>query len=147
MVEKEVQPVRLGVIGVGNMGSSHIKSHAEGKHHEIRITACADIIPERAEKMKEYLPHIKTFDSAEALIDSGEVDAVLIATPHYFHPPIAEYAFSKGLHVLTEKPAGVHAPDTDDWAVEQGWISLCPLQVDQTDDEELERLSAGAEAR
>ena len=45
------------------------------------------------------------------------------------------------------KPAGVHAPDTDDWAVEQGWISLCPLQVDQTDDEELERLSAGAEAR
>lgn len=45
------------------------------------------------------------------------------------------------------KPAGVHAPDSDDWAVEQGWISLCPLQVDQTDDEELERLSAGAEAR
>ena len=42
-----------------------------------------------------------------------------------------------------EKPAGTHAPGTDDYAVEKGWISLCPLQVDQTDDGELERLSAG----
>lgn len=108
LIEKEIQPVRLGIIGVGNMGSSHIKTYAEGKHHELRITACADIIPERNEKMKEYIPSIKTFDSAEALIDSGEVDAVIIATPHYFHPPIAEYAFSKGIHVLTEKPAGVY---------------------------------------
>ncbi len=108
LIENEVQPVRLGVIGVGNMGSSHVRNSAEGRHHEIRITACADIIPERAEKMKEYLPHIKTFYSAEELIESGEVDAVLIATPHYFHPPIAKLAFSKGLHVLTEKPAGVY---------------------------------------
>ncbi len=107
LVEK-VQPVRLGVIGTGNMGSSHIKSYAAGKHHELRITACADIIPERAENMKEFLPGIKTYYTAEELIDSGEVDAVIIATPHYFHPPIAEYAFSKGIHVLTEKPAGVY---------------------------------------
>ncbi len=107
LVEK-VQPVRLGVIGVGNMGSSHIKNEVSGKHHELRVTACADLIPERNEKMKELLPTLKTFDSAEALIDSGEVDAVLIATPHYSHSPIAQYAFSKGLHVLTEKPAGVY---------------------------------------
>lgn len=108
VVEEQVQPVRLGIIGCGNMGSSHIRDHIKGRHHEIRITACADIILERAEKMKEMLPFIKTFDSAEALIDSGEVDAVLIATPHYAHPEIAKYAFSKGLHVLTEKPAGVY---------------------------------------
>ena len=108
IVEKKVQPVRLGIIGVGNMGSSHIDNQIKGKHHEVRITACADLIPERNKKMKEKIPSIKTYDSAEALIDSGEVDAVIIATPHYFHPPIAEYAFSKGIHVLTEKPAGVY---------------------------------------
>ncbi|MCQ2476585.1 MAG: Gfo/Idh/MocA family oxidoreductase [Clostridia bacterium] len=90
------------------MGSSHIRNQVEGKHTEVEIVACADLIPERNEKMKEYIPSIKTFDSAEALIDSGEVDAVLIATPHYFHSPIAQYAFSKGLHVMTEKPAGVY---------------------------------------
>ena len=108
LVETEIQPIRLGIIGVGNMGSSHMKAHAEGKHHEIRVTACADLIPERNEKMKELIPTINTYDSAEALIDSGDVDAVIIATPHYSHPTIAQYAFSKGIHVMTEKPAGVY---------------------------------------
>ncbi len=108
IIETKVQPVRLGIIGVGNMGNSHITMHLEGKHKELRITACADIAPERVAAAKEKLPEIKVFDSAEALIDSGEVDAVLIATPHYDHSPIAEYAFSKNLHVLTEKPAGVY---------------------------------------
>ena len=108
LVSEKVHPVRLGIIGVGNMGSSHIRNQVEGKHTEVEIVACADLIPERNAKMKELIPSIKTFDSAEALIDSGEVDAVLIATPHYFHSPIAQYAFSKGLHVMTEKPAGVY---------------------------------------
>ncbi len=108
LVETKIQPVRFGIIGVGNMGTSHINMHAEGNHKELRIVACADIKPERLEVAKGILPHIKTFDSAEALIDSGEVDAVVIATPHYFHSPIAQYAFSKGVNVLTEKPAGVY---------------------------------------
>ena len=108
IIETKVQPVRFGIIGVGNMGNSHIQMNLEGKHKELRITACADIVPERLEAAKAKMPGIKTFDSAEALIDSGEVDAVLIATPHYDHSPIAEYAFSKGVHVLTEKPAGVY---------------------------------------
>ena len=108
IIENKVQPVRFGMIGVGNMGTSHFKMHAEGKHKELRFTACADINPARLEAAKEILPGIKCFDTAEALIDSGEVDAVLIATPHYDHSPIAQYALSKGLHVLTEKPAGVY---------------------------------------
>ncbi|MCQ2475683.1 MAG: Gfo/Idh/MocA family oxidoreductase [Clostridia bacterium] len=103
-----MQPVRFGIIGVGNMGTSHINMYAKGEHHELRITACADINPARLEAAKAIMPSIKTFDSAEALIDSGEVDAVIIATPHYFHSPIAQYAFSKGVNVLTEKPAGVY---------------------------------------
>lgn len=108
LVETKIQPVRFGIIGVGNMGTSHINMYAKGEHHELRITACADINPARLEAAKAIMPSIKTFDSAEALIDSGEVDAVIIATPHYFHSPIAQYAFSKGVNVLTEKPAGVY---------------------------------------
>ncbi|MBQ4627197.1 MAG: Gfo/Idh/MocA family oxidoreductase [Clostridia bacterium] len=108
IIETKVQPVRFGIIGVGNMGNSHIQMNLEGKHKELRFTACADIVPERLEAAKAKLPGIKTYNTAEALIDSGEVDAVLIATPHYDHSPIAEYAFSKGVHVLTEKPAGVY---------------------------------------
>lgn len=109
IIETKVQPVRFGIIGVGNMGNSHIKMHLKGEHKELRITAIADINPERLAASAKLLPGVKTFDTAEALIDSGEVDAVIIATPHYDHSPIAQYAFSKGVHVLTEKPAGVYA--------------------------------------
>ncbi len=109
IIETKVQPVRFGIIGVGNMGNSHINMHLKGEHKELRITAIADINPERLATSAKMLPGVKTFDSAEALIDSGEVDAVIIATPHYDHSPIAQYAFSKGVHVLTEKPAGVYA--------------------------------------
>ena len=108
MIEKKIQPVRFGIIGVGNMGSSHIQMHLEGKHRELRFVACADINPKKLEAAKKLMPSLKTFDSAEELIDSGEVDAVIIATPHYDHSPIAQYAFKKGVHVLTEKPAGVY---------------------------------------
>ncbi len=103
-----MEKVRLGIIGVGNMGSSHIKNALKGTMPEIEITAVADIKPDRLDWAKEQLPEVKTFDTASALMDSGEVDAVLIATPHYDHPPLVIEALEKGLHVMSEKPAGVY---------------------------------------
>ncbi len=100
--------VRLGIIGVGNMGSSHIKNYLEGKMPEIEITAVCDIKPDRLEWAKEKLPEVKCFDNATALMESGEVEAVLIATPHYDHPPLVIEALEKGLHAMSEKPAGVY---------------------------------------
>ncbi len=103
-----MEKVRLGIIGVGNMGSSHIKNFISGKMPEFDITAVADIKPDRLQWAKEQLPEVKTFDTAGALMDSGEVDAVLIATPHYDHPPLVIEALQKNLHVMSEKPAGVY---------------------------------------
>ncbi len=100
--------VRLGIIGVGNMGSSHIKNYLKGAMPEIEITAVADIKPDRLAWAKEQLPEVKTYDTASALMDSGDVEAVLIATPHYDHPPLVIEALEKGLHAMSEKPAGVY---------------------------------------
>jgi predicted dehydrogenase len=58
--------------------------------------------------LKAQHPAIQRFDSAVDMLDSGTIDAVLIATPHYDHPVIAMQAFDKGIHVMTEKPAGVY---------------------------------------
>lgn len=56
----------------------------------------------------EQLPeHVLRFSSSEELFKSGSVDAVLISTPHYDHPPLAIEALKHHLHVLIEKPAGV----------------------------------------
>ncbi|MBR2876354.1 MAG: Gfo/Idh/MocA family oxidoreductase, partial [Clostridia bacterium] len=103
-----MEKVRLGIIGVGNMGSSHIKNYLGGKLPEIEITAVCDIKDDRLNWAKEQMPEVKTFTDASELMDSGEVDAILIATPHYFHPPMAIEALNKGLHVMSEKPAGVY---------------------------------------
>ncbi len=104
-----MQKVRLGVIGLGNMGRAHCKNILGGHCPDVELAAVADIKPEKLEWAKRELPEtVQRFDSADALINSGAVEAILIAVPHYFHPPIAIQAFERGLHVLTEKPAGVY---------------------------------------
>ena len=105
-----MEKVRLGIIGIGNMGSSHITNIEVHKScPEITVTAVADINPARLDWVKENIgTHVALFDDAEKMMDSGLVDAILIAVPHYFHPVYAIKAFERGLHVMSEKPAGVY---------------------------------------
>ncbi len=107
-IVNKVHPIRFGIIGMGNMGTSHAKSILAGKVRGMRITAVADTTPEKLLWSKENLPWAKTFDSAEELIESGEVDALIICTPHYSHPELVMKALAKGIHVVSEKPAGVY---------------------------------------
>jgi predicted dehydrogenase len=100
--------IRLGIIGMGNMGTEHLRSILDGQCPRIEVTAFADIAPEKLERAKVLCPTAKPFDNANALLDSGLVDAVLIAVPHYDHPTIATESFKRGIHVMTEKPAGVY---------------------------------------
>lgn len=104
-----MQKVRLGIIGVGNMGSSHCRSIIAGKTPEIELAAIADISAAKRDWAKKTLPEsVVIFDDAEKMMQSGRVDAVLIATPHYLHPPLAIMGLRHGLHVISEKPAGVY---------------------------------------
>lgn len=101
--------IRLGIIGVGNMGSGHLQNVIDGKCPKVEVTAVADINPQKLENAKKKLPGLACFDSAEKMLDSGLIDAALIAVPHYNHPVYAIECFKRGIHVLTEKPAGVYA--------------------------------------
>ena len=103
-----MKKVRLGIIGMGNMGTGHAQNILAGLCPEIEITAIADRRESRRTWAAEHLPGAKQFTEGEALITSGEADAVLIAVPHYQHPPLAMNAFDHGVHVMCEKPAGVY---------------------------------------
>jgi len=101
--------VDLGVIGLGSMGESHARLVAEGKVPGMRLAAVCN----RSGAAFSGFPGIRGFTDPIALMDSGLVDAVLIATPHYSHTPLAVAALERGLHVLLEKPIAVHKAECE----------------------------------
>lgn len=104
-----MEKVRLGIIGIGGMGTNHANSLINGKVPNMELTAVADIRQSRLDWAKEKLPDsVSIFDDGKKLIESGTCDAVLIATPHYLHPEFVIYALEHGVHALSEKPAGVY---------------------------------------
>jgi predicted dehydrogenase len=101
--------VRLGIIGTGNIGITHIKIIIDGLAPDVELAAVADIAPQQRAWASEFLgADFPVYNDGSELISKSSVDAVLIAVPHYDHPPLAIEAFKAGLHVLCEKPAGVY---------------------------------------
>ena len=101
--------IRLGIIGLGNMGSGHDRSIMEGKCPDFDLVAVADINPARVEWGKANLAgNIRYFDDALAMLDSGCIDACMVCVPHYDHPRYAMACMQRGIHVMVEKPAGVY---------------------------------------
>ena len=104
-----MEQVKLGIIGIGGMGTNHAFSLLKGEVPEMKLAAVADIRQSRREFAKENFPEdVQIFDEGRKLIDSGTCDAVLIAAPHYLHPEFVIYALEHETHVITEKPAGVY---------------------------------------
>ena len=101
--------VRLGIAGLGNMGRFHADYLLQGKVPRCELTAVSSTTPARLEPYK----NLKTFQSAEKMIHSGAIDAILIATPHYQHTSLGIEALQHGIHVLVEKPISVHKADCE----------------------------------
>ncbi len=100
--------VRYGIIGLGNMGSVHLGFFHQGKIKNGVCTAIADVDPRRIEAAVKNNPgEYEIFASGDELIDKANVDAVIVAVPHYDHPTLSIRAMRRGLHVVCEKPAGV----------------------------------------
>lgn len=101
--------IRLGIIGIGNMGSSHACRVVDGECPDFVLTAVADINPAREAWARERLGDgVRFFSNATDMLDSGAIDACIVATPHYDHPPLAMECMKRGIHVMVEKPAGVY---------------------------------------
>ncbi|PZD93772.1 gfo/Idh/MocA family oxidoreductase [Paenibacillus sambharensis] len=101
--------IRVGIVGMGNMGTSHADTLAQGKVKGAKLTAICDSFPGVLARHRDrYGEEVLRFTDLDSLLDSGAVDGVIVATPHLDHPAAAVRAFSRGLHVLIEKPAGVY---------------------------------------
>jgi predicted dehydrogenase len=104
-----MEKVNLAVIGYGNMGISHCRNVNDKKVRNCTLYAICDNNVDKLKLAKEtYGDTVKYFDNTKALFEDEQVDAVLVATPHYDHPVLAIEAFKHNKHVLIEKPAGVY---------------------------------------
>lgn len=104
-----MQTVRIGLVGLGNMGRAHRASIRAGKVEGLTLTAICD----RAESLPDPVPGEAQFTDFDTMLQSGIIDAVLIATPHYFHTSMGIAALNAGLHVMVEKPLSVHKADCE----------------------------------
>ena len=100
--------IRVGVAGFGNIDSRHALALYDGAIAGARLSAVCNREGERLDSARDkFTDDVKIFDSYERMISSGDIDGVIIATPHYSHTDMALEAIKRGLHVLVEKPAGV----------------------------------------
>lgn len=101
--------VRFGIIGVGNIGTVHARYLLAGTVKEACLTAVCDNNPDKHPAIRQLVgDEVAMFSDAEAMLKSGLIDAVIVATPHYDHPGLSMLAMRNGIHTLCEKPAGVY---------------------------------------
>ena len=104
-----MEKIRLGILGIGNQGTMYSHKILAGEAEDFVLAAICDHNPKRIAWAKENLgTEIAYFDNAEAMFDSGKIDACIVAVPHYDHPKYAVACMERGIHVLVEKPAGVY---------------------------------------
>ncbi len=101
--------VKVGLIGLGNIGGrTHVKNLKTLE--AVEVVGVCDIKKDKADKAAAEL-NTKAYYNHTELFEKSGLEAVIIAVPHYDHTPISVEAFSRGLHVLCEKPVAVHVND------------------------------------
>lgn len=101
--------IKVGIIGIGNMGRTYVLQLDQGLIEGAVLTAVSARSKDRLEWVKTNTKgDVQCFEDEDAFFNESDIDAVIIATPHNTHPDLAKKAFAKGMHVLIEKPAGVY---------------------------------------
>lgn len=102
-----MKPVRLGVIGCGVIGQRHLESAAGSDL--IEVVAVADLREDAADQTAEKFGVDTVYTDGKALLDDPHVEAAVLATPTAGRTKLAMHGFSKGKHMLIEKPIGMNA--------------------------------------
>ncbi len=103
--------IRLGIIGMGNIGKHHAGYLLDGKAARCQLVAVASTSPGKLEVYRQK--GLQVFGDASELLRSPDVDAVIIATPHFQHTSLGIAAFEAGKHVMVEKPISAHKADAE----------------------------------
>lgn len=100
--------VRLGIIGARGQGGFYAGLIAEGKVPHMVLGGLTGRSASTEAAVRERFGNVPYFSDPIAMMESGEVDAIVTTVPHYLHPELAIAGMERGLHVLVEKPLGVY---------------------------------------
>jgi UDP-N-acetyl-2-amino-2-deoxyglucuronate dehydrogenase len=99
--------VRLGIIGIGRMGKVHAFNVAHHAIPGLSLAAVCDIDPSALSWCHKHARHAHPYADYREMVEKEKLDGVLIVTPHYSHPEIAEYLLNHKQNTLIEKPLAV----------------------------------------
>ncbi len=105
--------LRTAVVGVGNMGSAHAANIRDGKIDSMVLAALCDTSAAKRAWAKENFSGVEIYENIDKMLEKCELDAIIIAVPHYFHVPCAIKALEKGINVMVEKPISVSVSDAE----------------------------------
>ena len=118
-----MEPLRVGVVGVGYLGKFHAEKYANMK--DVRLVGVVDIVSERAESIAKRL-------GTEALTDYRDlidrVDAISVVVPTPVHFPISRDFLENNVDVLVEKPMAETLEEADA-LIEVADAGNCIIQV------------------
>jgi predicted dehydrogenase len=101
------EQVKLGIVGLGAQGSMYAQLITDGMVPNMEIGAICETNPVMAEAIRSTYPGVGFYRDLSTMLDSGDVDAVVICVPPYLHPKVAIAALERDIHALVEKPAGI----------------------------------------
>ncbi|MYV17524.1 Gfo/Idh/MocA family oxidoreductase [Furfurilactobacillus milii] len=125
---KQTNPVRVGIIGLGRLGSRHAR-HLTEKIQGVDVVAACALDKDQLQWAHDDLGIEKIFLDYKEMIDQSNLDAVVIVAPTPFHPEMTTYAMNAGLHVFCEKPLGL---DLDEVQKMADTIHQHPKQIFQS---------------
>jgi predicted dehydrogenase len=104
--------IRVGLLAYGAIGDEH--NRAVAASDGLTIAAVCDTNPERIEAALKLAPDAKTFTDAQTMLDSGEIDLVIVSTPPNSHYSWAKKALERSIHVVLEKPMALTTEQCDE---------------------------------
>ena len=106
--------VRLGVIGLGNMGSEHIRNIEAGKVARLRVTAVCDIDYEKAKRhCEKFGLKCRIYQDYKEMLDKEQPDVAHVLTPHYLHCEMIVEILGRNINCLCEKPLYIKENEYD----------------------------------
>lgn len=105
--------IRVAIVGTGNISNAHVSAYLRFPER-CKIVALVDIVPEKAQAMKDrYGLSADVYDAHEKILDRTDIDLVDVCTPPYVHASISINCLRSGKNVVCEKPMAASLEECD----------------------------------